>query len=1207
MDKNDLDILLETLKCNILLSVFTKALLGCRKELENSNVPLSKIRNRIFTIYNKNREYLSRFVKGKTDIPSYFLSEYVSLERKEYIEKNGLEIISYIDPDDEEKIIKVCDALIENRTDDLKQYETADAVCMEVENNISAENEVASFSGNIRDHLNQIRTYLRSVPEADRFLYKCKLSEDIYRELMAAASRHICFSGLEMGAFILLLSSEWCKRNYRNYTWDPIFEIFKTTQLSSQNIGNFIINGCRYFGVRLYQSQNTGNNLYLSTVLINAGLPKLYMERLQGFLKETLARIKGYYVTKAQIVQDIKSASYSLYRDEFYDLMADLIISVNDFVKGLSEDYKKEPEKHITSEFKNSLPLYLNDGATETLIQALVKEAARKEKTTYSYPVCDFITERNDNKICVHSMVRFTKTSVQKDYFNQLFGVNDLPDSFSIMAEGDKLYEVAFVNKALGTDTFRIIPKKTSFDPFREEIVLTLRDTKFKSFYSNVVNGEQICSDTLLCFDIRDGEPAFIGSGNKKIFGNTVYLFIPDEAEVTISSNVNEERTDLMFCCSEENGISEKKLRLFKCGDNEGWVGISLPEDEYKVFLNSSPSQDVFIWGGAQEHQLEISSFGKIYLGKPTLYCMNNDALSTIPNEEIQWSRWKSSIPSIEVFGPSRAKYNGKSNLFFILPPNFKMTVNAYSSNEGSILFENFCLEDIALPENEAYEVNFKRHENASVELICTRKRNSSIRWFEVHAKVYGEWFNIKLPFPINEFVFYNIDEDTDESVDKNKTPAVCCSKLAREILKISTCDQNQTYILTIRLERQNKIPERLINIPSGFQEIPLSSFKKDISLFLKNAAENDCVLLILSRNGHTEAQCKVYNFDCHLEKDIVSGELTTRKRYQNHELVAQDCYSAESFPIEKKSLLSLEEKDSIYLIKIKDTSVTCAPFFVGKTDNKMKDFIKGGEDASFVAELANNFDSDDWNIVDVWLNLSEDYPLYTLPFMKELKRNKLFFASLFVKYPTDRLELFISKLSNDLNFDATLIPIEDWKVALRSLIKTKSMGKLKETSKDVFNTLLKKQISDLCDEFPLLKTLFIKIVFEIEDLRFLISDFMPSFEGIPKFNSLDFWAFFRCGEDRQSFQSRHSFDEIMVPRKNIEQWLHAINFNFRYEDNILTSLIYAPFIVAYAQVKCTLFALPCSFEEDIYELRSFDEEWFEKAFIWTMTALIKG
>ena len=79
MDKNDLDILLETLKCNILLSVFTKALLGCRKELENSNVPLSKIRNRIFTIYNKNREYLSRFVKGKTDIPSYFLSEYVSL------------------------------------------------------------------------------------------------------------------------------------------------------------------------------------------------------------------------------------------------------------------------------------------------------------------------------------------------------------------------------------------------------------------------------------------------------------------------------------------------------------------------------------------------------------------------------------------------------------------------------------------------------------------------------------------------------------------------------------------------------------------------------------------------------------------------------------------------------------------------------------------------------------------------------------------------------------------------------------------------------------------------------------------------------------------------------------------------------------------------------------------------------------------------
>ena len=91
-------------------------------------------------------------------------------------------------------------------------------------------------------------------------------------------------------------------------------------------------------------------------------------------------------------------------------------------------------------------------------------------------------------------------------------------------------------------------------------------DTKFKSFYSNVVNGEQICSDTLLCFDIRDGEPAFIGSGNKKIFGNTVYLFIPDEAEVTISSNVNEERTDLMFCCSEANWTSENNSALLSVG-----------------------------------------------------------------------------------------------------------------------------------------------------------------------------------------------------------------------------------------------------------------------------------------------------------------------------------------------------------------------------------------------------------------------------------------------------------------------------------------------------------------------------------------------------------------------------------------------------------------------------------------------------------------
>ncbi len=1206
MDKNNLDILLEMLKRNILLSVFTKSLLECRKEIGKNSISFQKIRNKIFTVYNKNRGYLLRFVNGKTDILSQFLSEYVFLERKEYIEKNGLEIISYIDPDDEEDIIKVCNALIENRPEGLKQYETPDAVYTEVENNISAENEVASFSGNIRNCLSQIRTYLRSVNEEDRFLYKCKLSEDIYRELMEAASKHTSFSNLEMGAFILLLSSEWCKRNYRNYTWNPIFEIFKTIQLSSQNIGDFIINGCRYFGVRLYQSQNTGNNLYLATVLINAGLPKLYMEKFQGLLKETLARIKGYSVTKSQIVQNIKSTSHSSYHDEFYDLMADLIISVNDFVKSLPEDYKKEPEKHITSEFKRSLPLYLNDEAAENLIQALVKEAARKEKTTYSYPVCDFITECNDNKICVHSTVRFTKTSVQKDYFNQLFGVNDLPDSFSIMAESDKLHEVAFVNKGLGTDTFRIIPKKASFDPFREEIVLTLRDTNFKSFYSNVVNGEQICPDTLLCFDVRDGELAFIGSGNQKTFGNTVYLFIPDNAEVTISSNVREENTDLIFCCPEENGISEKKLRLFKCDDNEGWVGISLLEDEYKVFLNSSPSQDVFIWGGMQEHQLEISPFTKIYLGKPTLYCMNNDALSTIPNEEIRWLRWKNNIPTTEIFGPKRAKYNGKSNLFFILPPNFKMTVNAYSALKGSIIFENLNLEDISLPENEAYGVEFKRHENTSIELICTKKGNSSIRWFEVRAKIYGEWFNIRLPFPMNEFVFYNIDEDKDESIDKNKTPAISYSKLAREILKISTCDQNRTYILTIRLERQNKIPERTINIPSGFQEIPLSSFKKDISLFLKNAEENDCVLLILSRNGHPESQCKVYNFDCHLEKDIVSGELTTRKRYQNHELVAQDCYSARSFPIERKSLLSFEEKDSIYLIKLIDTSVTCAPFFVGKTDNKMKNFIKGGEDASFVAELANNFDSDDWNIVDFWLDLSEDYPLYTLSFMKELKRNKLFFASLFVKYPTDRLGSFISKLSNDLNFDATLIPIEDWKVALSSLIKTKSMKKLKETSRDVFNLLLKKQISDLCDEFPLLKTLFIKIVFEIEDLRFLISDFMPSFEGIPKFNSLDFWAFFRCGEDRRSFQSRHSLDEIMVPRKNIEQWLRVINFNFKYEDNILTSLIYAPFIVAYAQVQSTLSALPTSFEEDIYELRNFDEEWFEKAFIWTITALMK-
>ena len=79
MDKNDLDNLLETLKRNILLSVFTKSLLECQRESGKNSISFQKIRNKIFTVYNKNREYLSRFVKGKADIPSQFLSEYVFL------------------------------------------------------------------------------------------------------------------------------------------------------------------------------------------------------------------------------------------------------------------------------------------------------------------------------------------------------------------------------------------------------------------------------------------------------------------------------------------------------------------------------------------------------------------------------------------------------------------------------------------------------------------------------------------------------------------------------------------------------------------------------------------------------------------------------------------------------------------------------------------------------------------------------------------------------------------------------------------------------------------------------------------------------------------------------------------------------------------------------------------------------------------------
>ena len=363
-----------------------------------------------------------------------------------------------------------------------------------------------------------------------RPLYQYRVSENEYKDLQHFLSDFLIgiplnkiHTRLHLPCLFVLYAAEWWRREYdgSSWSWHPIL---RSLGCASQEWPQSLRSECVTKGIKSWHLnlRQTGGYAYLSNIALQGGLPIRLLSEARGnvgrILKRTLdLAASNNTIDERVIVNWIESLAHQLPRSyrktDIYLLFAQVIRTVLDLKNeaALQEDSNAVQilDSKIPS-WRNRFPMTLDEASAKGLVDQLVKDAAKVNRTISSklFRVDRNIINTGDGFV-LESQIEFADSYIDSQQLKTFFSIDgELPRQLELcfLLDGKEISSVS-LRKLAGHDKYRSDKPVWGSEGVSgcAEHLLKLRDMTGHEWVGAIAGGTELNDDSLWIF-IPDGD-----------------------------------------------------------------------------------------------------------------------------------------------------------------------------------------------------------------------------------------------------------------------------------------------------------------------------------------------------------------------------------------------------------------------------------------------------------------------------------------------------------------------------------------------------------------------------------------------------------------------------------------------------------------------------------------------------------------------------
>lgn len=1091
----------------------------------------------------------------------------------------------------------------------------------------------------------------RNIPTTDaRPLYRYRMNDDEFVSLKSALSTTALF-GIDnihktagWNAAFVIYASEWWRREYdgSSWSWEKLFASFNADVkvLSTGRRNVLVETGLRYWRrqVRIIN----GSSRYLGTIAIEGGLPLNQItsksnDWLGRVFRQVIPKYSRLHHTGVNAESLIGECDYIIPRtyqnEQVFAILGDMVKTVVEFKQKYALQDCNDPIAVLDQKkptWRENFPLPIGTEVGQTLLSDMVLIAAKASDQKPNQPFRGIRKLGADGVLQLHfELAGF----VPLDILNLAEPIPSRLDVELVSSDGTvKSIGVALKTTYQGKPSLQIqrCASIIKGDHAAYGYWLRLRHLSTFIYEDAIADCEELDTEAPWIFSQQNDDWILEGIASINTRAKQVRILYPSQLRCHDSENVVQLQSSTQNHLIEASGIIQ-----FSNHDGANFViktGQEVSADRYSL----------------QGKLLEFNSRPmQVYLGLPTLVCMNNEnerrteipgskLVARLANTRNPWS------PASEIHhGVVEFRYqDSQGNVRFrkkcaILPEDFLVRFKpSPKSLDGRICLDNVGDATVICGPGIRHTINSEAKAvcvDLFVESAPPAYVDLSLCWPRQ-----PEMLTVTLPFPARGGQIINA-----EGIRQSSRQPLYLDQLHGFRLRLFNEVPNQNRHLHIELRlRDNTLSDARdlyfldkVKFKGAVIEITLIDYQEWFQSFLAISRNLDSsVSFAVYENGMELLKTEVFRYQFMLQRDLASGSVELDSI--DHACLGHDQLSG----IELKAMrlaqpeqahISLEAQQSqgaltgrwffypekrdlgswlIYPTESSSVSLRPILWHIGEQADDSELFINGvttlhravtlGKDyrqeaiRNVLKTMCSDYEHSGWNYLRNLCKHCMHLPLASFDVWTISVTSTEVLANLVLQMD----ERFNKKLSEELPIFWELIPIRDWIAALRSL--QDYLGKTIDDPEDTQLILESriKRIANLNQSMTLISRLLKQELFNTSDQE------LNAMKGIP-FDVVKYMIRDSQQElDRRQAESQ--WPEMLKPEimarwlqldKSAQRWLNFENITDHHR-----AVTILPVLLA---IYCSTLSAPENWLGDsvrifkINRIKAFDEDWFYATF----------
>ncbi|EAS45762.1 hypothetical protein C9J48_06350 [Photobacterium profundum] len=493
-------------------------------------------------------------------------------------------------------------------------------------------------------------------------LYSYKLTDGEYLTLQTSLldslrSQNIeCYVPSAMssewaGAFVMYAAEWWRKQfNGGHWSWEPIFRSLNVSDsdITAGQRNKLIAAGFRFW--RRPILSNGQGRMFLGSVAVEGGLPLQLItdpnSKLSNYFEQVIKDFGKFTLSKpnaAAIAEAHDHCIAASFRTEaVYSVVGKIAEAIYQLTDQYGLDEQHDPLRFLDAVAPNwpeKLPLNIDHDIAKGLINSALGQAiavqrrlpstirlVRRLTQTYNQHayVVDEPSQADAKWKCQLSLTLRSRVNAQ--YIQQLFGMQVLPERFSLFAMGKKPLLLAKAFRPKNNPERYLLDVMDSDLPedwFDCEIQLMARGDNDQTWYAPLLGGSGLDTEEPWVFTEHEGEWVLAGSGD--VSCESTKALIALSPENTLPS---------FLSCECLFGVTEQPFArtLYQLSDSGAYqFGDAVVELGENSKLNTE-----FVWQGAELSYQTLPN--KCFIGKPSLLALSaQGAHHDISADKLRW------------------------------------------------------------------------------------------------------------------------------------------------------------------------------------------------------------------------------------------------------------------------------------------------------------------------------------------------------------------------------------------------------------------------------------------------------------------------------------------------------------------------------------------------------------------------------------------